>query len=659
MKSINIIKSLASVLLLLSTSLLAGAKTFYSAVTVNASGNGYVYASTSSSVDESSISYSSYTATHNSSIIIVSSTTHTYYLYAKGKPGSKFVGWTGDGESTDSPYKITVTASSQSSDSPTTASYTAIFQDTYLQVASTDDALGTVSISNPYNTEGDVVTLTAKYVLPEGSSEFSTSTKHSQAVTFEGWYNDAGELVSDQLSFSYTVKGIENFTARFVRDHSIKYDSNNKLYGYYRLETPFFPGYRYFLCMAGNYVLDLPTSVWDVISGDGSRYLYGALEFNQDNNWGNKDKKDVYAKTEAVFADPGCVFYLTGTVDPSNLYTTNSRTTVVSNIIASAQGATSDEIIEGKALNVKTAATPGYYILTHTVTGTFYSQDISLQLTYQRRLWLTSDKPDNSSYASAGDFDVQPVDREHIDQNYFGAYPDESMYYDGGYWTSMYTAFPYECYEEDGVEAYVVSSTQEMGGTNYVIIKKLEDGIVPAATPVLLKCKTTHVATNRLIPLEPDDSRLSSVEVGNNLLNGEYGLYSGYAGSGDSGAYGTGRATYDSSTMRVFGANANGQLGFFKLSANSDGSAKELIPNRAYLDLEQLTAPTGTSVAAASYRLAFDDLTGIDEVVVDGDELSQDAAKEYYNLQGQRVLEPVHGQVYIVRQGGKASKIRY
>ncbi|MCC8175304.1 MAG: hypothetical protein LIO91_02595, partial [Bacteroidales bacterium] len=110
--------------------------------------------------------------------------------------------------------------------------------------------------------------------------------------------------------------------------------------------------------------------------------------------------------------------------------------------------------------------------------------------------------------------------------------------------------------------------------------------------------------------------------------------------------------------MRVFGANASGQLGFFKLSANSDGSAKELTPNRAYLDLTQLTASSSTGVAAASYRLAFDDLTGIDEVAVDAVDNAADAEKEYYNLQGQRVASPVPGQIYIVRQGSNVSKIK-
>lgn len=82
----------------------------------------------------------------------------------------------------------------------------------------------------------------------------------------------------------------------------------------------------------------------------------------------------------------------------------------------------------------------------------------------QRRAWVSTDKPGDVMQLVNGDLEIQPVDIEHIDKYYFGAMPDETMKAEGGYWTSMYTAFPYECYEPDGVEAYVAESEELQNG---------------------------------------------------------------------------------------------------------------------------------------------------------------------------------------------------
>ena len=45
--------------------------------------------------------------------------------------------------------------------------------------------------------------------------------------------------------------------------------------------------------------------------------------------------------------------------------------------------------------------------------------------------------------------------------------------------------------------------------------------------------------------------------------------------------------------------------------------------------------------------------TGIEDIAADGSEA------EYFNVQGMRVANPVKGEVYIVRQGTKATKVRF
>ena len=152
-----------------------------------------------------------------------------------------------------------------------------------------------------------------------------------------------------------------------------------------------------------------------------------------------------------------------------------------------------------------------------------------------------------------------------------------------------------------------------------------------------------------MLPLLPDDSRLADAEaaVEGNLLTGEYGLYTNEKYDG--------RKTYDESTMRVFSVSNDGVVGFYKLSANADGSAKKLQSNRAYLDLAKIPDAVNKAV---SYRMIFNpgETTGIVDVE-DNFNMGQDA--EYYTIDGIKVDNPEPGQIYILRQGTVARKIRY
>lgn len=607
----------------------ANASTFYSKATVSVeSGEGRVYVSTDSSVDETLISETTHSASQSSQGAGKSSTyaDQTYYLFAKAAEGYGFKQW--DDGSTENPHKVTVRATSTSQGSPTQQSFTAKFERSCLLVKSSNTALGTVSVDKNINAVGDVVKMTATFVKQDkGSNEFG-DTHAGRLLKFEGWFNEAGEKLSDQMTFSYTVKGEETIEARFSREFTIKTDENGNIYGYYRLETPFSTAGSYFLCMTGSFSVSISTD---------KRYLYGAVEFNQ-------VPGAAYAQSDAVFADAGSVFYVTGKADMGKLHSTASRTQIASNLKAEAQGTSTSNLTGGQALSLKTAETAGYYILT--------SSSLSIQLTYGKRLWVTTDKPANISYKYAGDFEILPVDIDHIDNNYFGAMADQSMEFEGGYWTSMYTSFPYECYAPDGVEAYVVNATADDNGKMIAVIERLESGIVPAATPVLLKCKGLSPKENRLLPLMPDDARLADAEaaVQNNLLTGEYGLWTSVDSSTNNG---TGRKTYDEASMKVFSVNSAGELGFYKLSPNADGTKRELVPNRAYLDLNKLPAEARK---AGSFKVAFADISGIESV---RDEVETEAPAEYFTLEGIKVANPEKGRIYIVRKGADVSKILF
>lgn len=640
MKNISkfLLRSIAVAVMLIITSFTASAADstqYYSKVTATSSGNGKVYVSTTSDVTESQIAETSHSASHGSQASSNggSEADHTYYLYAKGDPGFGFDKW--DDGNTANPRTVSVKATSTDESKPSEYSYQASFLPAMVSVKCSDNTLGKVSIDKSINAIGDVVTVTATKLSPLPSSEFSTITQPSQSNHFIGWYDGDGNKVSDDLSFKYTVTKPEALEARFEREFAIKHDDAGNIEGYYRMETPFRrANQRFFLCLTGDFKTTISLS---------KRYLSGAVEFNQVLHNSNSQ----YATTDAVFSNAGSILYVTGKADLNKINSVDGRTQVASNLNAQAQG-TSTQTIAGGLMTLKTANTAGYYII--------FNSSLSLQLTYEKRTWVTTDKPSNDSYVSAGDFDIQPVDEEHIDTNYFGPYfADDSSMFAGAYWTTMYTSFPYQCYEPDGVTAYAVTHVRESAGLPCPILKEIKSGIVPAETPVVLRCKSRNPKENRLIPLLPGDSRLEYTEFDalSNVLVGDYALWKDENLSG--------RTVYDDASMRLFMVK-DGEPGFYRVetaeATSRAASDVELEPNRAYLDMVNVPEELKNF---ASYPLRIEDsegnVTGIDGTVMDVFE--NESATEYYTLDGIRVTHPEKGRFYIVRKGSRVSKIIY
>ena len=130
-------------------------------------------------------------------------------LTAKAATGFKFVNWTRNG----------IEVSTESS-----------FSYTKTNVDETLTAHFVFSPSNP--AEPDEPDIKKKYVLNllteeggsnvKGAGTYDEGTKVTVSVSvntgfvFQGWYNSAGNMESDKMSFSYTVTGNETLTARFV-----------------------------------------------------------------------------------------------------------------------------------------------------------------------------------------------------------------------------------------------------------------------------------------------------------------------------------------------------------------------------------------------------------------------------------------------------------
>ena len=181
--------------LLLSVNMMAG-NNYYYKVTATASptGEGKVYVSGTQTTPKSS-DYGDekiFTTSENSS---QKAATKEFYLFAQPADGYVFDKWTKDDGTEVSRQKNTstgtLTSSAKDENRPATFGYIAHFikaGDAY--VASEDESIGTVGISNATNAVGDEVTLTAYPDMFSG--------------VFKAWTKD-GKVVSTDNPYTFTV----------------------------------------------------------------------------------------------------------------------------------------------------------------------------------------------------------------------------------------------------------------------------------------------------------------------------------------------------------------------------------------------------------------------------------------------------------------------
>jgi len=173
----------------------------------------------------------------------------------------------------------------------------------------------------------------------------------------------------------------------------------------------------------------------------------------------------------------------------------------------------------------------------------------------------------NAAIVCGGDdnnkFELEPLDEAHMNEFYFGAAPKTQA--GGKYYTTMYTAFPYKCH--DGVKAYIVTKVDAKAAK--ITIREIENGEVPAKTPVILECQTDKPATNRLVPMTTQ-----AASIDGNLLKGVIDINHN-AGNDDY------RTKFDPATMRVLAADG---FKFGKTNTTGDNVAY-IATNTCYLPL--------------------------------------------------------------------------
>ena len=259
----------------------------------------------------------------------------------------------------------------------------------------------------------------------------------------------------------------------------------------------------------------------------------------------------VYSSTpsEEYASSAGTVVYITGNPNASG---------GLNKVDIVAQGIGSQSIIKKAGSNVEIIAESTPEGITKFYGNMFGKRYLKDGAQYGGRVG-------NSAILCGGDdnneFELEPLDEAHMNEFYFGAAPKTKV--GDKYYTTMYTAFPYKCH--DGVKAYIVTKVDAKAAK--ITVREIENGEVPAKTPVILECKTATPATNRLVPMTTQ-----ATSIAGNLLKGVIDINHN-AGNNDY------RTKFDPATMRVLAADG---FKFGKTNTTGDNAAY-IATNTCYL----------------------------------------------------------------------------
>ena len=194
---------------------------------------------------------------------------------------------------------------------------------------------------------------------------------------------------------------------------------------------------------------------------------------------------------------------------------------------------------------------------------------------------------------------IEPVSEESIETSYFGVEPvsedvkDES----GWYWTTLCCDFPFMIPAEMGVEgAYTVKNVNmDEEGNWYVTPEKVygQGEVVPAATPVLLKCQDFAASSNKLIPTG-EIANNTTMPLQNDLLMGNYfSVFINHSSPSDANVmsqYIPDQATEACELYLALGVDADGKLGFFPVEEGTYMAANTSWLSTSGLECEGVTA---------------------------------------------------------------------
>lgn len=194
---------------------------------------------------------------------------------------------------------------------------------------------------------------------------------------------------------------------------------------------------------------------------------------------------------------------------------------------------------------------------------------------------------------------IEPVNEESIETSYLGVKPvNEAMPdADGYYWATICCDFPFLLPAGGGVEgAYTIQEVKMGSDSLYYAAPVLVSGqgeVVPAATPVLLKCTMGHPSGNKIVPVGQIANHTTMPIVNDMLMGNYFSNFINHASLYDPSVlseYVPDQATVASETNLALGVDDEGRLGFYPMPEGSYMAANTAWLTTAALDLEGVTA---------------------------------------------------------------------
>ena len=532
-----------------------------------------------------------------------------------------------------------------------------------------------IAKSKEYVVAGREITVSAKAPVISGLTDKEGNPVRNNHFVFRNWTDQNGNIISDQPEYTFTVSGKQDLTAHF------DFVPTFKGAGYYRIKSSR-QDYTEYLKAVGNVSLSSDNLLTDDYYMTADMVLAG---YKAAENAAPYSEGNLVPFSES---DPATIWWL-----DSDEYFDSEKYTDISKVESFG------DFNHFKGILVQSGAD----LKSQNLTAENYMSN------YGRHLWMS-----NGAYAGSiamrgtamttkyiarfdggewyggvahnggedvrSSFEFEPIDVAHADQFYFGAKPDDNTYcfcggylsgikmrYEEGFWTTMYTAFPYECI--DGTKAFYIAKSAD--GTGFVVkpIETVSDNgnvVVPKETAVLLKCNSVDPKENRLIPLPMNASYAAPSD---NLLRGDYqtnndtrsgsdlekaksyhytwldrgNWHSNYKNSdytqltSDHYVHDLSPRSHDAVRPREAVASEASPIQFRRVT-----ESRPLMANGVYLNASEVLAANpnvGDSFDVFNGGLN----TGVEEIEA-AEEAGDDA---WYTLSGIRVDRPQRGQIYI------------
>ena len=228
-------------------------------------------------------------------------------------------------------------------------------------------------------------------------------------------------------------------------------------------------------------------------------------------------------------------------------------------------------------------------------------------------------------------WDFIKIDNEN---EYFGIYPNENIKVGDKYYTTIFTTFSFKLRE--GMKAYYIDQHNYTDSIQEPIaeLKEITDGIIPAATPVIIECSSNFVSDNKVTLLMEDQSPITGNELKGRVFC--------FVPSEKEDQNMKNALAFNESTMRVLGVK-DGKLAMvadnnsaLKNITKSNGVKERYIPaNKAYLPISS----SDTAATANGVKLLLPDeyaaATSISKVVSE----EKPTKEGIYTLTGVKVKE--------------------